>query len=249
MAKQKSILKIEGTLDELTFYKGQDGFMVRTKGGVSKNRIMNDPAFARTRENGMEFGHCAKMSKLLRLSILDLLQDAKDNRLHSRLMQRLAEVKNCDLTSARGNRTVANGLSTSEGKEALKGFNFNRNATLGQVLLKDFELDMTTGEISLLDFHIQQHVQVAEGATHVALRSGFLNLDFDTFEKELMLSTVVNLMVDAPMDDVVLLPSGVPTGSGQMLYFLKVSFYQEVNGAQYPLRNGIFNALEMVAVG
>lgn len=32
MAKLKGILKIEGTLDELTFYKTQDGHLVKTKG-------------------------------------------------------------------------------------------------------------------------------------------------------------------------------------------------------------------------
>ncbi len=49
MAKLKSLIKIEGTLDDLTFYKGKEGFLVRSKGGVSKKRINNDPAFARTR--------------------------------------------------------------------------------------------------------------------------------------------------------------------------------------------------------
>lgn len=51
MAKLKGILKIEGTLDELTFYKTQDGHLVKTKGGVSAERIANDPNFQRTREN------------------------------------------------------------------------------------------------------------------------------------------------------------------------------------------------------
>lgn len=55
MAKLKGILKIEGTLDELTFYKTQDGHLVKTKGGVSADRIANDPNFQRTRENGSEF--------------------------------------------------------------------------------------------------------------------------------------------------------------------------------------------------
>ena len=49
MAKQKSFLKVAGTLDGLTFYKSVDGHLVRTKGGVSKGRIMNDPAYIRTR--------------------------------------------------------------------------------------------------------------------------------------------------------------------------------------------------------
>jgi hypothetical protein len=46
MAKLKGILKIEGTLDELTFYKTQDGHLVKTKGGVSADRIANDPNFS-----------------------------------------------------------------------------------------------------------------------------------------------------------------------------------------------------------
>lgn len=249
MAKQKSFLKVEGTLDELTFYKGQDGYIVRTKGGVNKSRIMNDPAFARTRENGLEFGHAAKMSKLLRRSILDLLLDAKDGRLHSRLMKSMAFVKNADNTSARGMRTVANGLSTPEGKAALKGFNFNQHAPLDRVLLKDYEVDLATGEISVMDFSIMQHIQIAEGATHVELRSGFLNLDFETGDKDLELSPPSNMPLDAPLGDVILTPSAIPIGTGNMMYFLKVSFYQEVNGVQYPLRNGLFNALEMVDIG
>jgi hypothetical protein len=51
MAKSKGLLKIEGTLDGMTFYKSQDGYLVRTKGGVFAKRIANDAAFARTREN------------------------------------------------------------------------------------------------------------------------------------------------------------------------------------------------------
>jgi hypothetical protein len=69
MAKNKSLFKIEGTLDNVTFYKSADGYFVRTKGGVSKNRIMNDPAFVRTRENGSEFGRSASSGKLLRDSV------------------------------------------------------------------------------------------------------------------------------------------------------------------------------------
>ena len=43
MAKQNSLVKIEGTIENLTFYKSANGHFVRSKGGVSKNRIMNDP--------------------------------------------------------------------------------------------------------------------------------------------------------------------------------------------------------------
>ena len=99
MAKLSSLFKIEGTLDGMTFYKGKDGYLVRTKGGISKSRIQNDPAFIRTRENGTEFGHVAKSGKTLRQALTPLLADVKDGRLVSRLTKTLNLVKNADNVS------------------------------------------------------------------------------------------------------------------------------------------------------
>ena len=100
MAKNSSLFKIEGTLDNVTFYKSADGYFVRTKGGVSKHRIMNDPAFVRTRENGTSSG------KLLRDAVSSFVFKAKDSKLSSRLMKVMSDIKNQDLVSARGERNV-----------------------------------------------------------------------------------------------------------------------------------------------
>ena len=248
MAKLRSIIKIEGTLDDLTFYKGKQGYLIRTKGGVSKNRIAHDPAFARTRENGTEFGHVATSGKLLRRAILDLLIDAKDTLVTARLTQVMAKVKNTDTTSPRGQRQVAVGLSTPEGRAWLKGFNFNANAILSTVVLSDFTLDTLTGEVTIPDFTPAQDMYIPEGATHVAFQAGFLNLDFDTGDKDLQLSPIVNLPIDNNTSVVNLTPAAVPSGAGNQCYFLKVSFYQEVNAIQYPLNNGGFNALKLIEV-
>ena len=56
MARQSGLFNFEGTLDNVTFYKTADGLLVRKKGGVSKNRLLHDPAFIRARENGAEIG-------------------------------------------------------------------------------------------------------------------------------------------------------------------------------------------------
>jgi hypothetical protein len=56
MARQKGIIKLEGTIGDVSFYKSKDGYLAREKGGVDGDRIKNDPAFQRTRENGSEFG-------------------------------------------------------------------------------------------------------------------------------------------------------------------------------------------------
>ncbi|WP_274475871.1 hypothetical protein [Mangrovimonas aestuarii] len=248
MAKLRSIIKIEGTLDDLTFYKGKQGYLVKTKGGVSKKRIESDPAFARTRENGQEFAQIASSGKLLRGAIRSMMIDAKDYLVTSRLVKTLAKVKNADTTSPRGQRKVAVGLATPQGQEALKGFNFNADAILSSVLLTGFSLDTATGEIVITDFMPIQNLHVPEGATHVSFSSGFLNIDFSTGDKNLEVSPVSNMPIDGASSTVTLTPAAVPVGTAVQCYFLKVAFFQEINGLQYPLNNGSYNALELIDV-
>ncbi|WP_188465384.1 hypothetical protein [Bizionia arctica] len=248
MAKVKSLFNVEGTLGEVTFYKDQDGYKIRTKNGVSKERIMNDPAYARTRENLAEFANAATSGKMLRRSIVSLMNDAKDNRVSSRLMQVMSRVKNEDLISARGERNVATGILTTLGMAWLRGFNFNRKAILDSVLQASYVLNPATGEVVIDDLVPIQQLDIPEGATHVTLSSGFLNLDFNTGVKDLQGSNLVNLPIDATISTVNLTPVGVPVGVGQNFYFLKVAFFQQVNAVQYPLNNGAFNALQIIEV-
>ncbi len=248
MAKLRSLIKVEGTLDDLTFYKGKEGYLVRTKGGVSANRIKSDPAFARTRENGSEFGHCATSGKILRRAIINLIADAKDNRVTSRLTQAMSKVKNSDITSVRGQRQVAIGLATPEGRAHLVGFDFNNNAQLSSVLRSDFTLDSTTGEVNIVDLTPNHDLGIPGGATHVSFSAGFLNLDFSSGDKELQVSPIVNLPINGIASTVTLTPPTVPSGTGNQFYFLKVAFFQEVNSIQYPLNNGAFNALQLIEV-
>lgn len=92
MTRQKGIIKLDGIIGGITFYKSQDGYLAREKGGVSADRIANDPNFQRTRENGEEFGRAGKAGKLLRNSIRAMLQNASDSRMVSRFTQKMVEV-------------------------------------------------------------------------------------------------------------------------------------------------------------
>jgi len=47
MARQKGIIKLKGTIGDITFYKTQDGHLARKKGGIDASRIKSDPAFQR----------------------------------------------------------------------------------------------------------------------------------------------------------------------------------------------------------
>jgi hypothetical protein len=248
MAKQSSIIKIEGTIDDLTFLKTEDGYIVRKKSGISASRIANDPAFERTRENGKEFGHTAQMGKLLRKAVIDLSAGQTDSKIVSRVQKQLGLIKNLDSTSDRGERKVWIGMETPEGKEILKGFNFNSNAPLSAVLLKGIDLDVATGGMSLVDFDPSKHLTVPQGATRVSFRSGWLNINFETGQTALTVSPEVVTSVHAPPADLELIPEAVPEGDGNQMFLLWVAFHQELNGKRYPIKSGAYNALSIVEV-
>ena len=120
MARQRSIIKLDGTIGGITFYKSKDGYLAREKGGIPAERIANDPAFQRTRENGAEFGRAGKAGKVLRNSIRQLLQNVNDSRMVSRLTKEMVKVIQMDATNPRGQRNVIDGEA-----ELLIGFDLH----------------------------------------------------------------------------------------------------------------------------
>ncbi len=249
MAKNNGILKIEGTLQDLTFYKGQDGYLVKTKSSISRKRILRDPAFARTRENLSEFAQSAKAGKMLRLAMNELMQQAKDNRVTSRLMQKMSIIQKLDTVNLRGKRTVEQGLTIAEGKALLENFNFNDRAPMESILLAQYSVDEQNGDVSIPGFIPGSNLYKPEGATHVSLRSGFIVMNFTTGKFSGGVSQAENLPIDMTSKDILLAPNIVPTGTGNSFIVLLVEFYQMVNNTQYPLRNGAHNSLSILSVG
>lgn len=248
MAKVNGIVKIEGTVEDLTFYKQDGKNFVRRKGGVSKERIANDPNFVRTRENNTEFGHSGSSGKVLRNSLGSMVFKAKDSKLSSRLVQVMSRVKNTDTSSKRGMRKVSVGLTTPEGRQVLRGFDFNANAPLDSVLFAPYDLDIATGKVSLSNFVPAEQVQFPQGTTHVSFQCAVMVLDFETEESEVAYSPIVNRPLNLASTSVTLTPTSVPTGSGQQFFLLMVSFFQEINGQQYSLKNEEYNVLTILEV-
>jgi hypothetical protein len=169
MARQGGLLKVVGKLDDLSFYRSADGYLVRTKGGVSADRINSDPTFQRTRENNSEFGMSASAGKLLRTALRNFMMTASDNRVVSRLTRLMTDVKNLDAANARGERHVHEGFDLPEGKAVLKGFNFNIKSVLSGILVKAYALNTTTGALDIVDLVPIMDVAVAPGSTHMRL--------------------------------------------------------------------------------
>lgn len=239
---------MDGTLDDITFYKSQDGYMVREKGGVSAERIATDPAFQRTRENQAEFGRAGKASKLLRTAIRPLLQSAADSRMVSRLHKEMMRVVKADSTSVRGQRNVLDGEL-----ELLQNFEFNEAGKLGQTFFAQFTttINRVTGtlQISLPAFVPAQMIAAPPEATHYQLVAGGGEIDFEASNHSIELYTSAVLALSNVAGAASTIDFTVAANSTHPLFLLLgISFLQEVNGTHYPLKNGAYNALALVKV-
>lgn len=248
MARQKGIVKIKGTIGDMTFYKSRDGYMVREKGGVEASRIANDPAFQRTRENGAEFGRAGKSGKLIRTAFRLILMKASDGRMVSRLTRQMLKVIQSDPVSARGERKVSEGdLSI------VKGFEFNAFGKLSTTLFVPYNasLNRSSGEmnVDIESFVPIEMITAPEGATHFKIVSGAAEIDFDNEEYTVATSESGILAYDETASGVLNLQNILtPDSTLSLFLLLGISFFQEVNGTMYPLRNGAFNPMSAVEV-
>ena len=248
MARQKGIIKLKGTIGDITFYKTQDGHLAREKGGIDASRIASDPAFQRTRENGSEFGRAGKAGKLLRTALRPLLINSADGRMVSRLTQAMVKVIQADLVSDRGLRNVIDGEA-----ELLFGFEFNIRGKLGTTLFAPFvaTIDRVAGEITvdLASFIPANMIAAPSGTTHFKIISGGAEVDFEAETFVVASSETAILPWDTTPTAVINQVNAVTAASTKPLFLaLGVEFYQQINGTMYPLKNGAFNPLSVAKV-
>jgi hypothetical protein len=248
MARQKGIIKLKGTIGDITFYKTQDGHLAREKGGIEASRIASDPAFQRTRENGSEFGRAGKAGKVLRTALRALLLNSADGRMVSRLTQQMVKVIQADLINERGLRNVIDGEA-----ELLTGFEFNIRGKLGTSLFAPFvgAIDRVTGEITvdLAPFIPSNMIAAPSGTTHYKIISAGAEIDFEAETFVVANSETAILPWDAVATDAIAQVNVVTPASTKPLFLaLGVEFYQQVNGQMYPLKNGAYNPLSLVQV-
>lgn len=249
MARQKGVIKLQGQMGGVSFYKtGQDGFLAREKGGVDAERIKNDPNFARTRENGAEFGRAGAAGKLLRTAFRTLILNTGDSRMASRLTREMVKVIQADETNARGQRNVIDGEA-----ELLLGFEFNDNAKLSRTFFAQFSPSINRGtgicQVLLANYSPQHMVAAPAGATHYRLIMGAAWVDFQngTFSSNENRSTEIDLT--ETQTPILTLEASVPAATSEPIFLtFGIEFFQQVNGEFYPLKNGAYNALAIVQV-
>jgi hypothetical protein len=248
MARQKSIIKLEGNIGDINFYRSKDGYMAREATRLNAQRIATDPKFKRTRENNAEFTNAATAAKLLRNACGELLQFSKDGSAHNRLFKEMMKVVKADSTRTRGLRNVTNGETG-----LLQSFEFNSNATLSTTLFAPYSKDINraTGVLKadIPSFIPDQLLLAPVTATHFRFVGLATEVDFGqrAYVTQVLQSDEYPWNL-APTGDISL-EAQLPANSTHSLFLLLgLQFYQEINGQQYPLKDGTFNSLSIVKV-
>lgn len=131
MARVKNLDQITGSLKNLSFYtrKGSDTIFVRTKGGLTKEKIKRDPAYEGIRRNNREFGGCSSMSKQIRQTFSGL-EHVADYNLAPALSSLMKNIQKTDESHAVGERDIR----LSAYRYTLAGFDFGRKTQFSSLL-------------------------------------------------------------------------------------------------------------------
>lgn len=240
---------MKGQIGDLTFFKTKDGsYQVRMKGGVSGERIATDPRFQRTRENGAEFGRAAAASKKMRDQLRELFEQNVDSRISQRLSSRMSAVIKADSVNERGERRVL-----AENLPMLTGLECNTTASLTTVFYAklQYAYDRATGEATLATGAFSPRSKIArlEGATHARFTLAVLEYSADSEDVPVVVesSPYIDVLSMGP-EEVALTAVLTADPTKAVIVLVGIGYFQEVNGAYYPLANGLYNALTFAAV-
>lgn len=115
MAIQTGNIKYRGSFKSIRQWKNahNPNIYAGEKGGANRELVLNNPAFARTRENMNEFGGCGIVVKDLRRGLQELIPDHVDTRFTGRLMSLVKKINLEDVEGIRGKRSIHISLKKS----------------------------------------------------------------------------------------------------------------------------------------
>jgi len=143
MATLKSLTEFEGTIGNITAYKRRDSdkTYLRTKGGVSKNKIKKHKAFERTRELNAEWSGCAKAAALVR-NLFYQQQPVIDYNLSGPLTAIAKNIQARDDAHEKGKRSI---LFSRYGY-VLEGFQLNRKSSFESIIRRNMQVQFIREE-------------------------------------------------------------------------------------------------------
>lgn len=265
MALQKSFIKIKGSIGGLTFYESNGQDLIKTEGGVSKERILSDPNYRRTRENMQEFGAAAAVGKSFRVGFAGISKEMRTPGIAGRLTGVMKRMNRAG-TGNRGERS----FEILSNKQMLEGFEFQSKLPFRSVFYAPYDspaIDVNRSVVtwSVPDFNTQNFIQIPNGATHarLILHASILSdyvfnagegayrfvhpeenqKSVSAYSTEFALNGMVGNSIELTAD--LGLSTALPQ-TAAVLVGTGILFYQQINGLFYALANN--NAFQIAKV-
>lgn len=264
MGRQTGLIKVSGNIGGVSFYKSNGEDLARVSNGPSKEKILNDDNFVRTRENNSEFGGSAHIAKALRLSLATSVLTMGDNRLVSRLTALFKEICSKSLLT-RGQRPIV----VSTNRTMLINLEFNKHLAFSSVFNAPYSFTNNTartqGTITVAAFQPQTFINKPAGATHFRLiaaigvvsdyqyntSTGKFEATDPTLDKlgAVTYGAITSLTSNVPVNfSLVVNLAGTPTmtATANVVQCLGIEFYQRIGTIDYLLAQG--NCMKVVNV-
>jgi hypothetical protein len=264
MAKYKSLFKVSGDIGDINMYQREGQKYVRETTSLTKEKIMTDPRFRRTRENMMEFGGAGLVSKSLRVGLAAVAKRYGDSRMGARFLGIFKKMVR-QANGVRGQRPI----EPFNYRHLLEGKPLNRNIQLNSVITLPLDLQANVGRngatLTLTQLETDRDLIAPTYATHFKVLLLVVGLSDHIYDQSIenyspftpevnssqMLSTSASYaLAGLPPTTITLnadLP-GLPTMSATeaLVAFVGVEFYTEAGGNLYVLESG--NAMDIVKV-
>lgn len=231
MAQQKGIVKFTGTLGGINFYYRKGVPIARMAGGgFTRQAIKTSPNMKRVREQNSEFAHCSRVNKIFKQALQTLLVDYTDGTLHSRLMRLFLQIKDMDGVSARGARSVWEGIQSTHGPSILQDFVFTPKRPL--LLPCSYVFDWSGLSFSTHGFSVDA-VDFPKGADFFELQLGLVRFDFEALSYTQEISAPLQITKGYTGGELTLSIPALPGGTGLPIALVRLAFYQELYGKRY----------------
>jgi len=252
MAKNIGLIKISGKVGDLQFFKKDGKSYVGLTSSISKERILKDPAFKRTRENMAEFGGAAKVSKSIRQFLIPMKKLIEKD-LHQSMVKLVREVIN-DGAGVRGKRTVL----FSANFDKVEGLELNKSSKVGEVLFASIDITSNAQRnqltMTIKEFLPSDYMLTPEGATHFRIHvAGMALSNFAPVGPKVVYKPTnptqhgifsKTSSAELPIEDLLtgglVLTTSLPNSpvlaaDVSLVSFVAIEFVQEVNGVFYTL--------------
>ena len=246
MAKQIGPIVVTGTYDGVNYYIREGEALARTAGGgFTRERILKGRNMERVKEGYTEFAGCSKVNRAFKTAVKPFLSGYRDGTLHRRLMQLFLKIKDADLCSERGKRSVHQGISSPEGQALLKDFVFTPQKSA--LFYCHYVFDRETLTFSVHDFNVHQ-AGFPAAASRMQVTFGVVRFNFESLAYQQVISNPIVIDRESPDASFEIALGALPEGSGVLFAVVRVSFEETVAGKRVMMTGGEGFGIEVMEV-